>query len=57
MKLPDFVVFSGSNEYRYCLINDKYVTQHKKFNLKNQYTSAWAPLVLPNGGPWGSLKI
>jgi hypothetical protein len=26
------------------------VTQHSKFNLKNQYTSMWAPLVRPNGG-------
>jgi hypothetical protein len=33
------------------------VTQHIKFNLKNQHTSTWAPLVCSNGGPWGSLKF
>jgi hypothetical protein len=26
------------------------VTQHTKFNLKNQHTSACAPLVRPSGG-------
>jgi hypothetical protein len=39
-----FLVFSGSKEYRYGLIIWQIsVTQHTKFNLKNQYTSTWAP--------------
>jgi hypothetical protein len=57
MERPDFILFSRSEEYRYELIIDKSVTQLTEFNFNNQYSSTLAPLVRPNGGPWGSLNI
>jgi hypothetical protein len=38
MEIPDFIVFTGSKEQRYGLIIEKYVTQHTRFNYKNQKT-------------------
>jgi hypothetical protein len=58
MKRSDFFIFSGSKEYKYSLISDKYEWQNTQILIyKNQQTSKWAPLELPNGGPLGSLKI
>jgi hypothetical protein len=50
MKRLDFSVFSGSEEQRYGLIIDNYKTQRAEFNLENQYTFIWAPLVRPESG-------
>jgi hypothetical protein len=36
MKRPEFIVFSGSKEYKYGRIIDKYQSQNTNFNVKNQ---------------------
>jgi hypothetical protein len=52
MERPDFTIFSGSKEYRYGLIIDKYQSHNTpSLILKDQYGFSWKPLVRPSGGP------
>jgi hypothetical protein len=45
MKLPDFIIFSGSKEQGCGLIIDKYQSHNtSSLILKNQYIYAWAQL-------------